>query len=86
MTANEAYRILGRPYAHYELIGLLKSLSHPSRATNSADIERLAATIWALRNQQAWSRECLWVSRNPPKVANDSNNLWTPEQLKAFSL
>ena len=80
MTSSEAYAILGEPLAHYELVGLVKALLHPSRPSSSRDYERLAAALWALRNRDAWSRECLWNRRNPPRT------LWTPEQLKAFAL
>lgn len=80
MTANEAFAILGEPLAHYELVGLMKSLSHPSRVCSFSELEKLAAVIWALRHPDEWSRQCLWVSRKAPRT------LWTPEQLKEFSL
>ena len=80
MTANEAFAILGEPLAHYELVGLVKALLHPSRPSTPRDYERLAAAMWALRHRDAWSRECLWNQRNPPRT------LWTPDQLKAFAI
>jgi hypothetical protein len=80
MTPKEAYAILGEPLAHYELVGLVKALLHPSRPSTPRDYERLAAAMWALRHRDAWSRECLWNQRNPPRT------LWTPDQLKAFAL
>lgn len=79
MDVAEAYETLGHQ-SHYELVGLVKSLSHHPWQNKPEDERRRQAAIWALKNPYAWSREC-----RLRREGVTGRNLWTAAQLREFS-